>query len=175
MILEIGYKINKFHDKLRLSKDKFFYPIADVLPKWVSANRITVFRLIMIFIWLPFVIIMPRTGQFAVFLIIYFLDLLDGSVARARSQITRFGEYLDHFSDRINSVVLGILINKLTDFQFLAIRIFMFWELFIAAIIILSFYFKMEKLNSSKFTLHLIGNIILAVFFVLELIKFFNS
>lgn len=174
MIIEAGQKINNFHDKLRFAKDKFFYPLASALPLSISANSITIFRFALTLIWLPFAILMPKIGQVAVFLVIFFLDSLDGSVARAQNKITRLGSYLDHFSDRINTAILWTLICGLTDFQFLATIIMVFWEIFIAIVVAIDYFLKIKQLNHVKSLLHLIGNTAIGMLLIVEIIKFLS-
>jgi phosphatidylglycerophosphate synthase len=66
----------------------------------ITPNMITIFRTFLSFITLYYLfntcnISIPITGT-AIF---YFLDCLDGHLARSTNQVTVLGDYLDHYAD----------------------------------------------------------------------------
>ncbi|HYE59695.1 MAG TPA: CDP-alcohol phosphatidyltransferase family protein [Candidatus Kapabacteria bacterium] len=78
------------------------------LPDSVTPNRITMFRILMT----PFVFALIMTGHYKIgmvaFLLVAFTDALDGSLARTKNMITRFGILFDPLADKflIGSMVL---------------------------------------------------------------------
>ncbi|MBI5222765.1 MAG: CDP-alcohol phosphatidyltransferase family protein [Candidatus Magasanikbacteria bacterium] len=78
------------------------------LPAWVTPNRLTALRIILT----PAVVLIILfshylTGVF-LFLLAAFTDVLDGSLARTRNKITKFGMMLDPLADKllVGSMVL---------------------------------------------------------------------
>jgi uncharacterized protein YggT (Ycf19 family) len=77
----------------------------------ITPNMITIVRIILSF-FILFVfynscdIYTPILG----FGIFYYLDCLDGHLARGTDQVTVLGDYLDHFGDIFNDVVFFIII-----------------------------------------------------------------
>lgn len=65
------------------------------------ANKITVFRVLMI----PVFLVLAYTGQLpwalAVFILASLSDMLDGYVARHYNQITNFGKFMDPLADKV--------------------------------------------------------------------------
>ncbi len=78
------------------------------LPVWVTPNRVTMVRVILT----PVVFLITLFGYYALgivcFLLVAFTDAVDGSLARVRSKITRFGMLFDPLADKflIGSMVL---------------------------------------------------------------------
>ncbi len=66
-----------------------------------TANKITIFRVILI----PVFLLLAYAGQnvwaFAVFVIASFSDMLDGYIARHYNQITDFGKFMDPLADKV--------------------------------------------------------------------------
>ncbi len=85
--------------------------ILKIFPHSVRPNQITVVR----FLLTPFVILLLAFGRYAVgvpfFLFVAFTDLIDGSLARTRGQITAWGTIWDPVADKllIGSVVVLML------------------------------------------------------------------
>lgn len=78
----------------------------------ITPNFITIIRLLLSFkiIHLLFYTnetLMPILGS----LVFYFLDCLDGHLARATDQITVIGDYLDHFSDIFFYISIFVFIS----------------------------------------------------------------
>ena len=77
----------------------------------ITPNSVTIFRMILsIFIIKDLFntndIILPVFGT----LIFYFLDCLDGHLARATNQVTVLGDYLDHIADILFLLIISIYI-----------------------------------------------------------------
>ncbi|HAO51971.1 TPA: hypothetical protein DCQ85_00710 [Candidatus Magasanikbacteria bacterium] len=121
--------IKKFKDK---NPDLFEYlPATDVhphdhflentilrfLPKSVTPNRISIFRIIAT----PFVFLLILFGYYNIgviaFVLVAFTDAMDGSLARTKNKITKFGMLVDPLADKllIGSMVL-LLVFKYLDF-----------------------------------------------------------
>ena len=66
-----------------------------------TANRITIFRILLV----PVFLLLEYAGQpyiaFALFVIASLTDLLDGYIARHYNQITVFGKFMDPLADKM--------------------------------------------------------------------------
>ena len=66
-----------------------------------TANKITLFRVVLI----PVFLFLAYTGRmpfaFAVFVLASLSDMLDGYVARHYDQITNFGKFMDPLADKV--------------------------------------------------------------------------
>lgn len=133
-IILLGKKFSAIHDSLRFGKDRVFAPLVRLLPKWVTPNRITIFRTFVLIVWFPYALWRPNLGQVAVFFIIYFFDLLDGAMARLRNQTTYFGGYLDHVSDKFSNIALLVVLYQTVGLQFL---FFIWWDALMAMFLII--------------------------------------
>lgn len=75
--------------------------ITCLFPKWVRPNHLTLFRIIMtpVVVWLLFF----ENYQIGVplFFIVASTDMLDGTMARTRKQITSWGAFWDPIADKI--------------------------------------------------------------------------
>jgi CDP-diacylglycerol---glycerol-3-phosphate 3-phosphatidyltransferase len=84
-----------FHDRF-LAKT-----ILRLIPHSVKPNQITIFR----FIATPFVVYLLYCGYYTLgfwaFIITAFSDMLDGSLARTRNQVTDWGKIYDPLADKI--------------------------------------------------------------------------
>lgn len=96
--------------------DKFMRPIVFFVPNWITPNMITVLR----FILTPVTLYLLWKEQYAwgtaLFFIAAFTDALDGSVARIRNKITKWGIFFDPIADKllIGSVLLLIAIQRIS-------------------------------------------------------------
>jgi CDP-diacylglycerol--glycerol-3-phosphate 3-phosphatidyltransferase len=94
------------------------YTFVALVPPFVTPNMITMFRVVMtpVVLWLLYI------GNFEVgvplFLFLAFTDALDGSVARIRKQITKWGSFYDPLADKIliGSVVLLVVVQHVNLF-----------------------------------------------------------
>ena len=81
-------------------------------PIWLTANRITGFRLVAAVAVMPWVFWFGYRDNlwFAVVLILVFLtDVLDGPIARAMKKESAFGSLMDKIADKLLVVPLGIM------------------------------------------------------------------
>lgn len=100
------------------------YTFVPLVPHFVTPNGITIFRMLAT----PVVLLILLSGNYSLgvpsFLFLAFTDALDGSVARLRGQITKWGTFYDPVADKllITSVVLLIVIQHVNPiFAFLII------------------------------------------------------
>lgn len=99
----------KIHD--RIYKKTFL----KLIPGFVHPNHVTIAR----FILTPFVIWLAVQGYYGlaipVFLAVAFTDSIDGSLARARDQVTAWGKIYDPVADKllIGSMVVVLVIQHL--------------------------------------------------------------
>ncbi len=145
MLRDLGIQISQIHDKLRFVKDKQFIPLVNILPKWLLPNHVTALRTFICLIWLPFAIVQPYFSQIIIFLFVYFLDLLDGAMARLNSQVTYLGEHFDHISDKFNNIIFLFLLGGLTNHQFPALKVFIAWDVISAGLLAVEYVLKLRK------------------------------
>jgi CDP-diacylglycerol--glycerol-3-phosphate 3-phosphatidyltransferase len=75
------------------------------------ANKITIFRMIMVPVFLLVVSLDFKYGIYlaiAIFIIAAFSDTLDGYIARSRNQVTNFGKFMDPLADKL--IVISALV-----------------------------------------------------------------
>lgn len=91
------------------------YTFVPLVPKFVTPNMITIFRMLMV----PFVLYFLFWDNYNVgvplFLVAAFTDALDGSVARLRSSITEWGTFFDPLADKllVGSVVILVVMEHI--------------------------------------------------------------
>lgn len=77
------------------------YTFVPLVPRWITPNHITLFRMAIT----PFVVWILFLGNYALgiplFVLAAFTDMLDGSVARIRHQITSWGIFFDPIADKM--------------------------------------------------------------------------
>ena len=117
MIRRIGKQLFHTHDRLRFGKDAVLAPLVYVLPHWLTPNQVTMFRTGILIAWFPLALFKPAVWHIAIFLCIYFFDLLDGAMARLTYRITKFWEYLDHVSDKFNNIAIMLVLYGVTGHQ----------------------------------------------------------
>ncbi|MBI4992659.1 MAG: CDP-alcohol phosphatidyltransferase family protein [Candidatus Magasanikbacteria bacterium] len=84
------------------------------LPTWVTPNRLTGLRIVLT----PAVVLIILFGHYitgvVLFLLVAFTDVLDGSLARTRDKITKFGILFDPLADKllVGSMVLILVFRK---------------------------------------------------------------
>jgi Phosphatidylglycerophosphate synthase len=99
-----------FHDRL-LSRT-----VLRLFPQTVSPNQITMAR----FVLTPLVVWLIWIGNYAwgvpVFVLTAFTDTIDGSMARTRNQITKWGIVFDPIADKllIGSVLIVLILQNLS-------------------------------------------------------------
>ena len=89
---------------------KFLLPI---IPKRLTPNQITFFRLVMVPVLIAFLILEDYRIALPLFIVLALTDVLDGSLARLRDQITAWGKIWDPIADKllIGSVVVVLLLR----------------------------------------------------------------
>lgn len=91
----------------------FRYLFIPLVPSFITPNMVTMFRIMMT----PVVLWLLYRGNFELgvplFLFVAFTDALDGSLARIRQKITKWGTFYDPLADKvlIGSVVLLVVIQ----------------------------------------------------------------
>ena len=146
--------VEKKFAEIKERKDKFFEPLVLKIPKLVTANQITIFRLIILA--LAFVLFIQYQLFFYIIIIIlaitWFLDLIDGTVARLKRKTSVAGAYLDKIGDRMMWFMIYLLIFSKT----MILLIFPLIYLEINFIVILSFSWligiKIKKIEHLNFT-----------------------
>ncbi|MBU3964689.1 CDP-alcohol phosphatidyltransferase family protein [Patescibacteria group bacterium] len=93
-------------------RDDFLIKFLGFVPYWLRPNHITAIRFS--FSWLLYFPKIVGTGLVLFLIIAGFLgDLIDGSLARKRNQITNFGKVFDPVADKVLAVgVLWYLFSK---------------------------------------------------------------
>ena len=66
-----------------------------------TANKITIFRVVLIPVFLVLAYAGLRYWAFAVFVLASLSDMLDGYIARHYNQITDFGKFMDPLADKV--------------------------------------------------------------------------
>lgn len=91
------------------------YTFVPLVPKWVTPNMITIFRIILIPFVLWFLFLDNYNVGVPLFLFAAFTDALDGSVARLRHQVTEWGTFYDPLADKllVGSVVILVVIQHM--------------------------------------------------------------
>ena len=104
--------INKpyWHDKILAAT------VLKLFPRSILPNHVTMIRLFLtpIVVWLVWI------GEYAwgvpVFILTAFTDTIDGSMARTRNQITKWGVVFDPIADKllVGSVLVVLIIQKIS-------------------------------------------------------------
>ncbi len=89
------------HDKILAKTILRFFPVS------ITPNRVTMFRILAT----PLVVFLTLYGHYfsgvIAFVLVAFTDAIDGSLARTRNQITRFGMLFDPLADKL---LIGIMV-----------------------------------------------------------------
>jgi len=169
MLYGPGLRLSQIHDKLRLAKDKKFIPLVNILPRWLLPNHVTAFRSLILLAWFPFAILHPRPLQIIIYIIIYFLDLLDGAMARLKKQETYLGEYFDHISDKFNNVALLFVLFGVVNYHFIIFKFFIGWDLLMIALLVVECLLRKKEISYLKTPLDLVEKIVLFAFLILKI------
>jgi CDP-diacylglycerol--glycerol-3-phosphate 3-phosphatidyltransferase len=77
------------------------YTVIPLIPRWLQPNHVTLFRMLLT----PFVVWVLFLGQYSLgiplFILAAFTDVIDGSLARLRQQITPWGIFFDPVADKL--------------------------------------------------------------------------
>ncbi len=140
-------------------------------PQEITPNRVTAFRVVTT----PIVFLLILFGYYKIgvlaFIIVAFTDIIDGSMARTRNQITKFGMMFDPLADKflIGSMVL-LLVFKYFNF-WLGLAILGLEIAFIASAYVAKVKFKTVKMANLWGKLKMILQV-LAVFVTLLALLF---
>ena len=174
MLRDIGNKLVAQHDLLKKWKDNIFEPVVRILPRRVTPNLVTLFRFIVVLIWLPIAYYQPRPIQSLLFFFGYFFDLLDGAVARLRDQVTYFGEKFDAVSDRFNHIALYFVVWDWFHGQVLILKLFIYCELFFILIIIIEYFFKSKKYSDLRTLVQFCVKFSLWIALIIEIVEVYG-
>lgn len=120
----------KSNGKIAPAKDKnenfLVRIILRIVPDWITPNIISVLRLAMI----PLIVAYMAMGFYKtallMFIIAALLDTLDGTLARARQQISDWGMILDPLADKLLIMTIIAFLLMLYPFKLLIIYVFVF-------------------------------------------------
>lgn len=89
---------------------KLFLPI---IPNWLKPNHLTFIRLLFTPVLIAWLVAQEYQVALIMFIVLVLTDLLDGSIARLRHQITQWGEIWDPIADKvlIGSTIAVLLIS----------------------------------------------------------------
>ena len=90
--------------------------VLKLFPKWIKPNHVTIFR----FLSIPVVGFLVYFEQYQIglwaFFISAFTDMIDGSMARTRDQVTEWGKIYDPIADKILiSCMVFIIVLRYID------------------------------------------------------------
>ena len=115
--------------RLRRISRRLVKPVVNILLKLgIRANHLTLLSLTLLPLYVYSLTVKWGIVAIVVLIIIGFLDLVDGELARARGESTPLGSFLDSFTDRVvDVVVIGGLIllefNTLIVYSLMAISL----------------------------------------------------
>jgi len=115
--------------RLRRISRRLVKPVVNILLKLgIRANHLTLLSLTLLPLYVYSLTVKWGIIAIVVLVIIGFLDLVDGELARARGESTPLGSFLDSFTDRVvDVVVIGGLIllefNTLIVYSLMAISL----------------------------------------------------
>ena len=170
ILIKLGKIITEKHDELRINKDKKFIPLINLLPGWLTPNDVTIIRTVILIIWFPFAIFKPSIIQVVVFLMIYFMDLLDGAIARIKQQTTYFGGYLYHISDKFSNIAMLIVFYGLTDYRFSFLLFFIWWDVIMSVVLAVDCYYKNKTISYIRSLFEFVIKSILWIFLILKVL-----
>ena len=101
------------------------------------ANKITIFRIILIPIFLACMLIDFQYNQYVgaiVFIIAASTDALDGYIARKRNEITNFGKFFDPLADKLLTMAALIILVEMGKIPALAVIIILTREFMITGL-----------------------------------------
>ncbi|MFA5021008.1 MAG: CDP-alcohol phosphatidyltransferase family protein [Patescibacteria group bacterium] len=114
----------------------FIQILLKIIPNWVTPNLLSILRLAMI----PAIAVCLTLGYYAATLVLFIsaalLDTLDGTLARARNQISDWGLILDPLADKLLIIALVSFLLLIYPFKLLIIYVLVF-DLFIILISVL--------------------------------------
>jgi phosphatidylglycerophosphate synthase len=118
MLYQESILVSKEHDSLHDPVSLLFYNISDAISPYlynigITPNMITITRTILIVCIFTYYFDNEKYNQAGfIYLLCYFMDCLDGQMARKYDMVTSEGDFLDHLADVIQYVVGIYYINK---------------------------------------------------------------
>lgn len=86
------------------------WTVLPLVPKLVTPNQVTVFR----FLATPFVVWALAVGAYGwsipLFVFVAFTDVIDGSLARVRRQVTEWGTFFDPIADKMLISLVAVVV-----------------------------------------------------------------
>lgn len=154
---KLQYLKEKYRDLFVFLQAKEVHPhdqlmaktVLKLVPDFVTPNQITAMRILAT----PFVFFLILSGEYSIggfaFLFVAFSDAMDGSLARTRNQVTKFGMMFDPLADKllIGSMVL-LLVFKYFSF-WLGITILILEIIFIISASISTIYFSKVRMANN--------------------------
>ena len=122
--MNLHTNLHKLSSSIIEKKEKLLNPLVDLLPKWLSPNHLAWTRL---FLTIPVVLLFLYEYYITaiiIFIIAFLLDVIDGTIARRRKQITNLCKILDPLADKFLFLsVFLILCVRFLDIYTLSIII----------------------------------------------------
>ncbi len=86
------------------------WTVIPLIPKWITPNQVTILR----FLLTPFVVWGVAVGSYVwsipFFLLVAFTDVIDGSLARIRKQVTPWGTMFDPMADKLLISLVAVIV-----------------------------------------------------------------
>lgn len=86
------------------------WTVIPLIPKWITPNQVTILR----FLLTPFVVWGLAVGAYfwsiPFFLLVAFTDVIDGSLARVRRQVTAWGTMFDPMADKLLISLVAVVV-----------------------------------------------------------------
>lgn len=139
-IYESSMLSGKIHDSLEDPFSQFCYDVSDSLSPTlynmgISPNLITVVRFFMIIVAFVFFFENREYKITAILTILaYFMDCLDGHLARKYNLDSELGDYLDHVADTVTFIILFYYIHNNIASEYNWLYVLIFISLFISLI-----------------------------------------
>lgn len=139
-----------------------------VIPRWMTPNQITKFRLIMI----PFVTFFLAFDYYTIgtvlFLFAAFSDAIDGALARTQKKVTSWGTFYDPIADKLLiGAVSMIVVSKYIGLSLAGVIVFL--EILLVSLAYVRYKGRIvpaKTMGKTKMVLQCIGIIILLIYII---------
>lgn len=139
------------------------------------ANRLTVSRIILAFIFMFFLLyghgLWPKVVSLIVFIFAALSDLFDGMLAKKKNMITDFGRLMDPIADKILVLAAFVAFIQMQLVNSLMVMIIIFREILITSLRLFALN-KGKVLSAAKAGKHKTLSQMLVIFFILGFILF---
>lgn len=169
MLVNFGARLCSLHELLRNFKDRKIAFFTRLLPANLTPNRITFIRFVIVVCCLCTLLFFETWWQALVYLFSYFLDLLDGALARARNMVTYYGEKFDAFTDRLGHIALYFTLWALCDYRLFTLFYFILTEIFFIFYLLFEYHRSSSALAFRRTALQFTAKVILWTFLLREL------